>query len=262
MTNKFTLRGCAAAFGIVVGILAAAPAFAAGDQKSPESQSWSFEGPFGTFDRAQLQRGFRVYKEVCAACHGMSLVAFRNLSEPGGPEFTEDEVKVIASDFIVLDGPDDFGEMFERAAGLPDRFPSPFPNEQAARAANGGAYPVDFSVIAKARKYGPDYLRSLLIGYTDPPEGVDAGDQYYNPYFPGGLLSMAPPLFDEGVEYTDGSPMTVEQYATDVSAFLVWAAEPKLEERKSMGLRVMLFLVLLTVLLYFTKRKVWSDIDH
>lgn len=262
MTLKFGLRAAAIALGLAFGAAAAGTALAAGKAKEPIAVDWSFSGPFGRFDVGQLQRGFKVYQEVCAACHGMELLSFRNLAQPGGPGFSEEQVKVIAADYSVVDGPDEWGDMFDRPGTPPDRFPSPFANDAAARAANGGAYPPDFSVLAKARKGGPDYLYSLLVGYEDPPEDVDAGDKYYNPYFPGGLLSMAPPLDDELVEYTDGTPMTLENYSKDVSAFMMWAAEPKLEERKRMGFQVILFMIVFATLLYFTKRKVWANIDH
>ena len=259
--RRFTLALALA--GAVALPMTADNAKAAGEAKPPVNHSWSFEGVFGRYDRAQLQRGFRVYKDVCASCHGMELVAFRNLAEPGGPGFTEDQVKVIAADFLVTDGPNEDGDMFEREGTPADRFPPPFPNENAARAANGGAYPPDFSVLAKARPQGPDYLASLLKGYVDPPEGEEGlPGQYYNLYFPGHWFAMAPPLFDEMVEYTDGTPMTVEQYAEDVTAFMMWAAEPKLEERKRMGFQVMIFLLVLAIMMYFTKRKVWSNIEH
>jgi len=264
-------------------IAVAAPALAAGGHKpNIEQYQWSFAGPFGTYDRAQLQRGFKVYQEVCQACHGMRLIAFRNLMEEGGPSFTEDQAKAIAADYIIVDGPDDYGDMFERPAILADRFPSPFPNEQAARAANNGAYPPDFSLIAKARaahrgfpwfvfdiftqyaELGPDYITSLLTGYVEPPEGKEVPEgQYYNDAFLAGeFISMAPPLSDELVEYTDGTPMTTEQYAKDLSAFFMWAAEPHMEARKQMGFRVMLFLVIFAGLLYFTKQAIWRDVKH
>lgn len=264
-------------------IAVAAPALAAGGHKpNIEQYEWSFAGPFGTYDRAQLQRGFKVYQEVCQACHGMRLIAFRNLMEEGGPSFTEDQAKAIAADYIIVDGPDDYGDMFERPAILADRFPSPFPNEQAARAANNGAYPPDFSLIAKARaahrgfpwfvfdiftqyaELGPDYITSLLTGYVEPPEGKEVPEgQYYNDAFLAGeFISMAPPLSDELVEYTDGTPMTTEQYAKDLSAFFMWAAEPHMEARKQMGFRVMLFLVIFAGLLYFTKQAIWRDVKH
>jgi len=260
----------------------AAPAMAAGKKIEMDYQNWSFAGPFGTYDRAQLQRGFKVYQQNCSACHALSRVAFRNLAEDGGPSFTEDEAKAIAAEYTVVDGPDDFGDMYDRPAILADRFPSPFPNEQAARAANNGAYPPDFSLLAKARapqrgfpnfvfdiftqyqESGPDYIYSLLMGYEDPPEGKEAPvGQYYNKSFLAGeYISMAPPLYADSIEYTDGTPMTEEQYAKDVAAFMMWAAEPHLEDRKKMGFRVMIFLIVFAGMLYFTKNKIWRDVKH
>ncbi len=267
---------------VVAGLAIAGPALAAGDAPHVDKQDWSFAGPFGQFDKAQLQRGFQVYQEVCSSCHGLNLVSFRNLAEEGGPGFSVDEVKALAAEYSIEDGPDDEGEMFEREGKPFDKFPSPFPNEQAARASNNGAYPPDLSLIAKARavtrgfpwfvldiatqyqENGPDYLYGLLTGYHEAPEGYEVPEgQYYNTSFISGkTLSMAPPLSDELVEYTDGSPMTTEQYARDVSAFLMWAAEPHLEARKRIGFGVMVFLILFASLLYFTKRKIWSNVDH
>ncbi|MES0880753.1 cytochrome c1 [Roseibium sp. SCP14] len=269
-------------FVAVAAIAIATPALSAGGEVHIDRQQWSFAGPFGVFERAQLQRGFKVYQEVCQACHGLRLVAFRNLAENGGPSFSEEAAKQIASEYTVIDGPNDDGEMYERAAILADRFPSPFPNEQAARAANGGAYPPDFSLLAKARaaergfpwfvfdiftqyqENGPDYIYSLLTGYEEDPEGIEVPPgQYYNHSFLAGqFISMAPPLSDELVEYTDGTPMTVDQYSQDVSAFMMWAAEPHLEERKKIGFRVMVFLIFFAALLYFTKKKLWRNVEH
>ena len=266
----------------VASLAIATPALAAGAKVEIDYQNWSFAGPFGSYDRGQLQRGFKVYRENCSACHGLRLVAFRNLAENGGPSFTEDQAKAIAAEYTVVDGPDDFGDMYDRPAILADRFPSPFPNEQAARAANNGAYPPDFSLLAKARaaqrgfpgfvfdiftqyqENGPDYIYSLLTGYVDPPADVTVPDgQYYNHSFLAGqFISMAPPLFDEAVEYTDGTPMTVEEYAKDVSAFMMWAAEPHLEDRKKIGFRVMVFLIVFAGLLYFTKKQLWRNAEH
>ncbi|ADZ69603.1 Cytochrome b/c1 [Polymorphum gilvum SL003B-26A1] len=273
-----SVRALAAAASLAV----AAPAFAAGETPHIERQQWSFSGPFGQYDRAQLQRGFKVYKEVCASCHGVRLVAFRNLAEEGGPGFTEEEAKAIAADYTVVDGPNEDGDMFERPAVLADRFPSPFPNEQAARASNGGAYPPDFSLLAKARaahrgfpwfvfdaftqyqEQGADYIYALLTGYEEDPEGIEVpSGQYYNHSFLGGqFIGMAPPLSDELVEYTDGTPMTLDQYSRDVAAFMMWAAEPHLEARKKMGFRVMVFLIIFASLLYFTKQKLWRNVAH
>ena len=270
------------ALAAAVALVPAGSALAAGgDAKSPRMQDWSFAGIFGTYDRAQLQRGYQVFAENCAACHALSRVAFRNLMEPGGPEFSEAEVRAIAANFFVMDGPDTFGEMFERPARLSDRFPPPFPNQEAAVAAMG-AYPPDFSLLAKARaayrgfpgfvidiftqyqENGPDYIYSLLTGYEDPPEGEEGPiGLYYNPYFLAGeYIAMAPPLFDGMHVYQDGSPETVSQYSRDVAAFMMWAAEPHLEQRKEMGFRVMAFLVIFGGLVYMTKRKVWSSVAH
>jgi ubiquinol-cytochrome c reductase cytochrome c1 subunit len=246
----------------------------------PREESWSFAGPFGTYQRAQLQRGLKVYKEVCSACHSMDLVAFRTLEDLG---YSEAQVKALAAEYTVQDGPNADGDMFDRPGIPSDYFPSPFANSAAAAAANNGAAPPDFSLIAKARgvergfptfvfdiftqyaENGPDYIYSLLTGYDEePPAGMEIAEgTYYNPYFIAGKsLAMAPPLSDDQVTYDDGSPQTVDQYARDVTAFLMWAAEPHLEERKSTGFRVMVFLLLLGALVYLTKRKVWREVAH
>lgn len=246
----------------------------------PVQMDWSFAGPFGTYDKAQLQRGLKIYKEVCSACHSMDLVAFRTLADLG---YSEAQVKAFAAEYTVQDGPNDEGEMFERP-GLPsDHFPSPFPNVQAAAAANGGAAPPDFSLLAKARgvergfptfifdiftgyaENGPDYIHSLLTGYNEePPVGMEIAEgTHYNPFFIGGKsLAMAPPLSDDQVTYDDGSPQTVDQYSRDVAAFLMWASEPHLEARKKTGFRVVIFLILFAGLVYATKRKVWAGVAH
>ena len=248
---------------------------------APPRERWSFHGPFGTYDPAQLQRGFKVYREVCSSCHSLKLLAFRNLADPGGPEFSEAQAATVAAGFQVTDGPNSQGEMFQRPGKIADHFPPPFPNEQAARNANGGGLPPDMSVLAKARGYeagfpwfiidaftqyqedGPDYIHALMIGYEDPPAGVTLppGGQY-NKYFPGHSIAMPKPLSDGQVEYTDGTPATVDQYGRDVAAFLMWAAEPKLDERKRLGFQVFLFLIVLTGLLYFTKKRIWHDVHH
>ncbi|WP_374299576.1 cytochrome c1 [Ferrovibrio sp.] len=242
----------------VLALGAATPAFAAGTQPTPPAQNWSFNGPFGTFDRAELQRGYQVYKEVCAACHSMKYVAFRNLRDIG---FNEAEVKALAATFQITDGPNDSGEMFQRP-GLPqDKFPSPFPNEKAARASNGGAYPLDLSLIAKARVHGPDYIKALLTGYKPAPAGFTVGEGLqYNEYFAGHQIAMPQPLNDDQVTYADGTKASVEQMAHDVSAFLMWAAEPKLEDRKRMGLKVIIFLVVLTGLFFAAKKRIWRSV--
>lgn len=240
----------------------ATPALSAGAAPEFPKHNWSFDGIFGTFDKQQLQRGLKVYKEVCAACHSMKLVSYRNLSMLG---YSEDEIKAYAATFTVTDGPNDQGEMFERPALPSDRFVSPYPNEQASRAANNGAYPPDMSLIVKARNVsladGASYVRALLTGYKDAPAGVTVPEgKHYNAYMPGHVIAMAPPLSDGVVTYEDGSPQTVEQYATDVAAFLAWASEPHMEERKETGVRVVLFLTVLTGLFYGAKRKVWARV--
>ena len=253
----------------------------------PERVKWSFAGTFGRFDTAQLQRGFQVYKEVCSACHSMKLVAFRNLAQDGGPDFSAGQVKALAATYQVKDGPNDAGEMFERPGRPADTFPPPFPNDQAAAAANGGKAPPDFSVIAKARTFsrgnltflydwlpgvgyseqGPDYIHALLGGYKEAPKGFDVPDgTHYNEYYPGHLIAMPPPISDGQVTYPKDdkgqsvAPETISQYGKDVSAFLMWAAEPHMMARKALGFRVILFLILLSALLYYVKKKVWSDV--
>jgi ubiquinol-cytochrome c reductase cytochrome c1 subunit len=224
---------------------------------APMTRAWSHDGIFGTYDRAAAQRGLQVYRQVCAGCHGIRQIDFRNLVDLG---FSADEVRALAGEYMVTDGPDDFGEMFQREAIPSDGFPSPFPNPQAARAANAGAYPVDLSLITKARHNGDNYLYSLLRGYQAPPAGAEPLEGlHYNPYFPGGWLAMPPPLMEGVVQYADGTEATVEQMAADVTVFLAWAADPMLEERKRTGLKVMLFLIVLTGLFYATKRKIWAD---
>jgi ubiquinol-cytochrome c reductase cytochrome c1 subunit len=279
-----TLSGIA---GLVALALAAAPVSAeeGGTQhypiEKPALENWSFAGFFGTFDQAQLQRGFQVYREVCSGCHGLDLVAFRTLGDEGGPHFTSAEVRALAAEYEITDGPDEAGDMFERPGRASDYLPNPFPNPQAA-AAGLGAAPPDLSVIAKARgvaqgiqwtildfftqyqEGGADYLHAFLTGYSEPPAGVEVADGIsYNPYFISGVgTAMPEPLFDELVTYADGSPETVDQYSRDVTAFLMWAAEPHLVERKRIGFQVVLFLVIFAGMMYFTKKKVWSSVKH
>jgi len=231
-----------------------------------EAQDWSFAPPFGHFDRGQLQRGYKVYKYVCANCHSMNLLSYRNLGEPGGPEFSEEAVEVLASQAQITDGPDDTGKMFQRPAKPSDRFRAPYANDQAARAANGGALPPDLSVMAKARPGGPDYLHALLTGYEEPPSDMEmTKGMQYNNAFPGHQIAMPNPLAEGVVEYTDGTEPTVENYARDVSAFLMWTAEPKLEERHKLGARIMIFLLVFAVIMFLAKRVVWAPVhrrDH
>ncbi len=232
------------------------------EMTEPIKVNWSFKGITGKFDRASLQRGFQVYKEVCASCHSMQYLSYRNLGEPGGPEFSEEEVKAIAASFEVTDGPDSQGEMFTRPGRPSDMFVSPHPNKEAAAAANGGAYPPDMSVLVKARKGGANYIYSVLVGYEDPPPGVKL-DQgvYYNKYMIGNKIKMPNNLEDGLVEYADGTASTVDQMAKDVTTFLAWAAEPELEERHKLGVKVLIYLILLTILVYLSMRKIWSRID-
>jgi cytochrome c1 len=239
-------------------VLIAAPV-AASETPGPATQKWSFAGLFGTFDRAAQQRGFQVYKEVCSGCHSLDQVAYRNLAALG---YNEDQIKAIAATVEVQDGPNDNGEMFVRKGKPYDKFKNPFPNENAARAANNGAYPPDLSVITKARPHGTDYLYALLTNYKEePPKGVKMAEgMFYNAAFPGAQIAMVPPLAPDAVQYQDGTKATVSQMAKDVTVFLAWAAEPELEERKSMGRGVILFLLALTALLYALKRKIWADL--
>ena len=223
---------------------------------------WSFKGPLGKFDRSSLQRGYQVYTEVCAACHSMKYLSYRNLMEKGGPEFSEAQAKSIAASFEVTDGPNADGEMFERPGKLSDKFLMPYANEKEAQAANGGAYPPDMSVLAKARSGGADYLYSVLLGYEEPPSGITLDDGvYYNKYIYGNNIKMAKPLDDDLVEYSDGTIASEEQLAKDVVTFLVWAAEPHLETRHRMGFKVIVYLIILTVLVYFSMKKIWSRIE-
>ena len=232
------------------------------EQVDPIKVNWSFKGLTGKFDRASLQRGFQVYKEVCSSCHSMQYLSYRNLGEAGGPEFSEAEVKAIASSVEITDGPDNQGEMFTRPGRPSDKFKSPYPNINASIAANGGAYPPDMSVLVKARPGGANYIYSVLVGYEEPPAGMDLDDGvYYNKYMIGKKIKMSAPLTEEIVEYSDGTKASVDQMAKDVTTFLSWAAEPELEERHQTGIKVMIYLILLTILVYLSMRKIWSRID-
>ena len=239
------------------------PAASANQAPEVAHQDWTFSPPFGSYDNAQLQRGFQVYKEICSNCHSMRLLSYRNLGEPGGPEFSPKAVEAIASQVQVTDGPNEKGEMFQRPARPSDHFRSPFANEQLARNANGGALPPDLSVMAKAREGGPDYIYALLTGYAEPPAGFTvAQGMHYNKAFPGHQIAMPPPLSDGVVEYTDGTKGTLDNYARDVSAYLMWAAEPKLEERHKTGARVLLFLLVFAAIMYLAKRTVWARLHR
>ena len=222
---------------------------------------WSFKGLFGKFDRASLQRGYQVYTEVCAACHSMKYLSYRNLSEKGGPEFSVAQAKAIAASFEVIDGPNTDGEMFNRPGKLSDKFVMPYENVKAAEAANGGAYPPDMSVLVKARGGGVDYIYSLLQGYEEAPSGIilDEG-VHYNKYMYGNKIKMSAPLSDGIIEYSDGTNASVEQMSKDVTTFLMWAAEPSLEARHQMGFKAIVYLIILTILVYFSMKRIWSRI--
>ncbi|MBL4595039.1 MAG: cytochrome c1 [Robiginitomaculum sp.] len=252
--------------------LSAGLAFAAGGGKEARKQNWKFEGVFGTYDKASAQRGFQVFQEVCAACHSAKYIAFYNLGDKGAPFYdpaypnSNDNpvVKAIAKQFTVTAGPDSSGDMFERPGTSADKIPAPFANEMAAMAANSGAFPPDLSLITRARYNGSNYLYSLLTGYKDAPEGVQlSAGMSYNPYFTGGnQMAMGAPFIDGLVEYTDGTTASVEQMSRDVTEFLTWAADPKMEQRKGTGLMVMIYLFLLSLLLYGSYRAVWRDVKH
>jgi len=224
-----------------------------------EKRDWSFDGIFGSFDRTAQQRGYQIYNEACSGCHGLRLLTYRNLAALG---YSEDDIKAFATDFDVTDGPDDEGEMYQRNALPSDHFVSPFPNTQASRAANNGALPPDLSLIVKARKNGADYIYALLTSYGDAPDDEELPDgMYYNAVFPGHQIAMPPPLYDDTIEYSDGTLATVDQMASDVTTFLAWAASPEMEARKRLGLKAMLFLLVLTALLAAVKHKVWSRLN-
>jgi ubiquinol-cytochrome c reductase cytochrome b/c1 subunit len=267
------------AFVIAGGLFLGSASSARAEDDTPPMQKWSFSGPLGTYDRGSLQRGLKIYKEVCSNCHSLNYIAFRNLADAGGPGYSEAQVAALASEYKIKDGPNDQGEMFERPGRPADYFPAPFPNEQAARAANGGGLPPDLSLITKARSYergfpyfiwdfftqfqeqGPNYVSAILQGFEDkPPAGVSIPDgSYYNKYFPGHAIKMPKPLSDGQVTFDDGAPATLPQYAHDVTTFLMWAAEPKMEARKHLGMQVFVVLIIFAFLMYFTKKKVWAD---
>lgn len=247
------------AVSLVASVAFTPSAFAQGHEavEAPK-QPWSFNGPFGTFDRASMQRGFQVYKEVCSNCHSMKEIYYRNLTSIG---LNEEQVKAIAASVTVPGGTDDAGQSVERPALPSDHFRSPFANDKAARSANGGALPPDQSLIVKARENGSDYVFALLNGYKDAPPDIKVGEGlYYNEYFPGRQLAMPAPLQDGAITYADGTPATVEQMSRDVTQFLTWTSNPDLEVRKRMGVKVVLFLTLMTGLTYAVKKKVWKDV--
>ena len=266
------------ALTIAVAVAALALPATAEEQVAPPRLKWSFAGPFGKYDPAQLQRGFKIYREVCSVCHSIQMLAFRNLADPGGPGFSEAQAAAVAAEFKVKDL-DDQGNPIERPGRPADTFPPPFANELAAKAANGGTAPPDMSTLAKARTYsrgfpwfifdaftqyqeqGPDYIAALLKGYEDPPKGFQLPQGgNYNRYFPGHNIAMPPPLQAGQVTFDDGAPQTMDQYSRDIAAFLMWAAEPHLVQRKRIGFQAMIFLIVLAGLMYFTKKKVWSAV--
>ena len=274
MKKRTLLAALVAGFALT----AAAPVSAQEHQVPPPRQKWSFAGPFGKFDQAQLQRGFKIYKEVCANCHSFEMLTFRNLGEPGGPGFSEGQVETVAAEYKVRDL-DEQGNSVERGGRPADHFPPPFANEAAAKAAHGVA-PPDMSTLAKARSYsrgfpwwvfdmitqyqeqGPDYIAAYVNGYKDPPKGFNLPQgSHYNEYFPGHATAMPAPLQPGQVTYDDGSPTTVEQYGRDVAAFLAWVAEPHMVSRKRLGFQVIIFLIVLSGLMYFTKKKVWHQVE-
>lgn len=256
-TNMKTLMKSAVA-GFALVLLVTGPANAAGSAPKPPKQHWSFSGLFGTFERSAAQRGFQVYREVCAGCHSLRQIDFRHLAGLG---YSEDQIKAFAAEAEVTDGPNDDGEMFTRPGIPADGLPQPFANEKAAAASNNGKAPPDLSLMVKARIGGADYVYGLLTGYEEAPAGVTVPEGgTYNHYFPGHVIAMAPPLSDEGIEYQDGTKATVAQQAKDVVTFLAWTAEPEMEARKSMGLKVILFLIVLTGLLFRVKKAVWKDV--
>eukprot|EP00292_Cryptomonas_paramecium_P009856 CAMPEP_0113691724 /NCGR_PEP_ID=MMETSP0038_2-20120614/18636_1 /TAXON_ID=2898 /ORGANISM="Cryptomonas paramecium" /LENGTH=270 /DNA_ID=CAMNT_0000613453 /DNA_START=19 /DNA_END=831 /DNA_ORIENTATION=- /assembly_acc=CAM_ASM_000170 len=245
-----SVTGCAAY------VLTANVAHNSGDNLHVTSYPWSHNGIFAAYDAASIRRGHQVYSQVCAACHGLKRIAYRNLV---GVCYTEEEAKALALDKEYEDGPDDTGAMFDRPGKLSDYIKSPYKNENEARYANNGGYPPDLSLITKARHGGADYLFALLTGYRDPPAGVTIAEgQHYNPYFPGTKIQMPNPLYDGGVEYEDGTPATASQMAKDVSVFLAWAGEPEQDERKKAGVKAIFALSIAAVAAGYWKRHLWS----
>ncbi len=242
----------------IILIISSSHLFAAGEIKNAPKQKWSFDGLTGQFDISSIQRGYKVYREVCSGCHSMNLLYYRDLIDIG---FSNEEIKAIASEYTVLDGPNDEGEMFERAAKPSDHFVSPYINEQEARYSNNGSYPPDLSVITKTKKNGPDYIYNLLMGYTDPPDDFELGEgMYYNQWKEGHQIAMAQPLDEGYVDYDDGTENSLPQLSKDITNFLVWAAEPELEERKRIGIKVLLFFIIAGALVYTVKNRLWRKI--
>jgi ubiquinol-cytochrome c reductase cytochrome c1 subunit len=242
---------------LLVGVISSS-AWGAGGDVTLKTRDWSFSGPFGTFDKAAMQRGFQVYNEVCAGCHSMKLIAFRNFADLG---YNAAEIKALAAQYEVQDGPNDDGEMFMRPAIPADRMPSPYANDNAARAGNNGALPPDLSLIAKARPNGPNYLYSLLSSYGNAPNDKEIPDgMYYNAAYPGHLIAMPQPLYGDDVEYSDGAATSIEALSADLTQFLMWAAEPKMEVRKRTGVAAVFFLSIFVIFSYLAKRRIWADV--
>jgi len=259
MTRRF-IPGALAAAALLLSLGAAALAQESSNPPLPKID-WSFDGPFGSFDQAALRRGFQVYSQVCSACHSMNLLSYRDLEGPGGLGYSESEAAAIAAQKQVTDGPNDQGQMFQRPARTADGFAAPFPNDKAARAANNGALPPDLSDIVKARAGGADYVHALLTGFHDPPPGfVLAAGMNYNLYFPGNQIAMPQPLYENQIAYDDGTKAPLDQEARDVATFLAWASDPNMEQRKRIGVRVILFLLVVTGLLYAVQRRIWSGL--
>ncbi len=257
---RFKIKSISLAFFLIFASIT--PSLSAGSGGELLKVDWSFKGLTGKFDRASLQRGFQVYKEVCSSCHSMQYLSYRNLGESGGPEFSVEEVKAIAASIEIDDGPDSQGEMFTRPGRPSDKFKSPYPNVNASIAANGGAYPPDMSVLVKARPGGSNYIYSVLMGYDETPAGMILDDGvYYNKYMIGNKIKMSAPLSEGIIEYSDVTEASVDQMAKDVTTFLSWAAEPELEERHKTGVKVIIYLILLTILVYLSMKKIWSRID-
>ena len=245
-------------FFILIFLFSNFNVLASGSGNDLPKHNWSFKGLTGTFDKSAVQRGFKVYREVCSGCHSMSLLYYRDLIDIG---FSNEEVKAIAAEYTVIDGPNDEGEMFERPARPSDRFVPPFSNEQEARVSNNGSYPPDLSVITKAKKHGPDYIFNLLLGYTEPPVDFELGEgMYYNKWKEGHQIAMAQPLDEGYVDYDDGTENTLTQLAEDITTFLVWSAEPELEERKKLGIKVILFFIVLGSIVFIVKNRLWREI--
>jgi len=250
-------------FTIIVLLLFSLSAFSEEKKIKLIEKNWSFNGIFGTFDRASLQRGYQVYQEVCSGCHSVQHLSYRNLSQEGGPEFSQEEAEAIAAQFEITDGPNNEGEMFTRSGKLSDKIVKPYPNVQASTAANGGAYPPDMSVLAKARAGGANYIYSILMGYEEVPDDFELDDGvYYNKYMPGNKIKMSSPLSEGIIEYSDGTNATNEQMAKDVTAFLVWASEPHLEAQHKMGFKTIINLIILLTLVYLSKQKVWARFNQ